>query len=138
VSIDHYGRNVDGFSVSALEEDGFAYLKQFGATNVDSSTHPPSGYEETGSISREIPGLEIAAQTSTASNHTYEMEADNFKDVGHLGFTVDAQTMAAVLFDFVTQLDYRAAVKREFDGLKALFDEYQESLKKVYLKPTVP
>jgi hypothetical protein len=29
-------------------------------------------------------------------------------------------------------------VKREFDGIHALFGEYQEALKKVYGTPTVP
>jgi hypothetical protein len=30
------------------------------------------------------------------------------------------------------------AVKKEFDGIKALFGEYQASLKKVYTVPVVP
>ena len=46
--------------------------------------------------------------------------------------------MTALLFDFATHADYRAAVKREFDGIKALFGEYQEALKKVYTVPHVP
>jgi hypothetical protein len=46
--------------------------------------------------------------------------------------------MAAVLFDFATHADYRTAVKREFDGIKARFGEYQASSKKVYTVPTVP
>jgi hypothetical protein len=33
--------------------------------------------------------------------------------------------------------DYRAAVKKEFDGIKALFSEYQTALKKVYTVPAV-
>ena len=53
------------------------------------------------------------------------MDADNLKEIGHKGFTVDAQAMTAVLFDFATHADYRAAVKKEFDGIKALFGEYQ-------------
>ena len=36
------------------------------------------------------------------------------------------------------QPDYRAAVKREFDGIKLLFGEYQDALKKVYTVPRVP
>ena len=63
------------------------------------------------------------------------MDADNLKEIGHKGFTVDAQAMAAVLFDFATHADYRAAVKKEFDGIKALFGEYQAALKKVYTVP---
>ena len=64
--------------------------------------------------------------------------SDNLKEVGHTGFTIDAQTMAAVLFNFATDEAYRTAVKREFDGIKALFGEYQMALKKVYTVPAVP
>ena len=59
-------------------------------------------------------------------------------EVGHQGFMVDAQAMTALLYDFAIHADYRAAVKREFDGIKALFDEYQAALKKAYPVPTVP
>ena len=65
------------------------------------------------------------------------MDADNLKPIGHTGFTIDAQAMAALLFDFATHADYRAAVKKEFDGIKALFGEYQEALKKAYAVPVV-
>ncbi|HLA88865.1 MAG TPA: hypothetical protein VJL28_00355, partial [Gemmatimonadaceae bacterium] len=98
----------------------------------------PQGYEETGSVSSAIPGIGFSAQSSNAPNHTYEMEADALAEVGHKGFVIDAQAMTALLFDFATRPDYRAAVKREFDGIKALFGEYQEALRKVYVVPKVP
>ena len=66
------------------------------------------------------------------------MEPTRPTDVGHQGFIVDAQAMAALLFDFLTRPDYRATVKREFDGIKVLFDEYKKSLAKAYVKPNVP
>ena len=138
VKIDHYGKALDGIGLATLAEVGFAYMKNFGATGVAPEPAKPQGYEETGSVSRDIPGIGITAQSSTFSNHTYEMEADNLKEIGHKGFTVDAQTMAAVLFDFATHADYRAAVKKEFDGIKVLFGEYQAALGKVYTVPTVP
>ncbi|MBI3403075.1 MAG: peptidase dimerization domain-containing protein [Acidobacteria bacterium] len=138
VKIDHYGKDLDGVSVATFGELGFAYMKQFGATGVNPEPGKPQGFEETGSVSRDIPGIGITAQSSTWSNHTYEMDADNLKEIGHKGFTVDAQTMAAVLFDFATHEDYRAAVKKEFDGIKALFGEYQTALKKAYTVPVVP
>jgi len=47
------------------------------------------------------------------------MDADNLKAIGHKGFTIDAQAMAAVLFDFATHPEYRDAVKKEFDGIEA-------------------
>ena len=138
VKIDHYGHNRDGIGTATLAEVGFAYMKKFGATNVQPEPGKPQGYEETGSVSRDIPGIGLLAQSSTATNHTYEMDADNLKEIGHRGFTIDAQAMTAVLFDFATHGDYRAAVKKEFDGIKALFAEYQAALKKVYTLPNVP
>jgi hypothetical protein len=98
----------------------------------------PQGYEETGSVSSDIPGIGFAAKTSNAPNHTYEMEADALTDVGHKGFVTDAQAMAALLYDVATRADYRALIKQEFAGIKALFGEYQAALKKVYVTPAVP
>ena len=112
-------------------------MKKFGATNVMPEPGKPQGYEETGSVSSNIPGLGFQAQSSNAPNHTYEMEADALTEVGHRGFVIDAQAMAALLFDFGTRPDYRAAVRKEFDGIKALFGEYQEALKKTYTLPKV-
>ena len=48
------------------------------------------------------------------------------------------ERMAAILYDFATHREYRGAVKREFDGIKALFAEYQEALRKTYTLPNVP
>jgi amidohydrolase len=138
VKIDHYGKDLDGISIAALGELGFAYMKKFGATNVMPNPGKPQGFEETGSVSRDIPGASITAHSSNSSNHTYEMDADNYNETGHRGFTVDAETMAAVLFDFATHTDYREAVKKEFAGIKALFGEYQEALRKAYPVPAVP
>jgi hypothetical protein len=85
-----------------------------------------------------IPGIGFSAQTSSFANHTYEMEQDALGEIGHHGFVVDAESMAALLFDFATQADYRAAVKKEMAGIKSLFGEYQEALKKAYPVPNVP
>jgi amidohydrolase len=137
VKIDHYGTARDGISVSTLAEVGYAYMKKFGATNVLVEPGKPQGYEETGSVSSAIPGLGFSAQTSFAPNHTYEMESDALADVGHKGFVVVAQAMAALLFDFATRPEYRSAVKKEFAGIKSLFGEYQEALKKTYVLPKV-
>jgi len=137
VKIDHYGSTRDGISVATLAEVGFAYMKQYGATNVMPEPGKPQGYEETGSVSSAIPGLGFTAQSSTWPNHTYGMEADALAEVGHHGFTVDAQAMTALLYDFATRAEYREAVKREFDGIKSLFAEYIAALEKTYTNPTV-
>jgi amidohydrolase len=138
VKIDNYGNLRDGICVATLDEVGFAHMRRFGATNVAEAPGKPQGYEETGSVSSAIPGMGFQAQTSNSSNHTYEMEADGLIEIGHRGFLVDAQAMTALLVDFATHADYRAAVKREFAGIKALFGEYQEALKMVYGTPKVP
>jgi amidohydrolase len=137
VKIDHYGTARDGISVATLAEMGFAYMRAFGATNVSTEPGKPQGYEETGSVSSAIPGLGFSAHSSNAPGHTYEMEADALAEVGHRGFTVDAQAMTALLFDFATRPDYRAAVKREFDGIKQLSAEYLAALDKTYTEPAV-
>ncbi len=138
VKIDHYGTARDGISVSTLGEPAFAYMKMFGATNVTPEPGKPQGYEETGSVSSAVPGIGFNGHSSNAPGHTYEMEADALGEVGHHGFVMDAQAMSALLFDFATRADYRAAVKREFDGIKALFGEYTAALEKVYRIPQVP
>jgi amidohydrolase len=138
LKIDHYGKNRDGIGTATLADVGFAYMKKYGATNVRPEPGKPQGFEETGSVSRDIPGAEVTAQSSDFPNHTYEMDADNLKEVGHKGFTIDAEAMTALLFDFAAHDDYRAAVKKEFTGIKASFGDYLTALKKVYVTPTVP
>ena len=138
VKIDHYGTARDGISVATLAEVGFAYMKKFGAIKVNPEPGKPQGYEETGSVSRHIPGLGFSAASSNFPNHTYEMEADALTEVGHGGFVIDALGMTALLFDFATRPDYRALVKREFEGIQALQNEYIAALEKPYQVPKVP
>jgi len=137
VKIDHYGKDRDGISVGSLDELAFAYEKKYGATGVLPEPGKPQGYEETGSVSSAIPGVGFSAKSSNAPNHTYEMEQDALGPVGHQGFAVDAQAMAALLFDFATHAEYRAMVKREFQTIKSLHDEYLAALRKVYVVPKV-
>jgi amidohydrolase len=137
VKIDHYGQARDGISVASLEEVGFAYTKKYGGTNVLAEPGKPQGFEETGSVSSAIPGMGFSAQTSHGSYHTYEMQSDALAEIGHHGFVVDAQAMTALLFDFATRPEYRVVVKKEFDGMKALFGEYQEALRRTYVLPKV-
>jgi amidohydrolase len=137
VKIDHYGRDRDGISLSTLEELAFAYMKQFGATGVEPEPGTPEGFEETGSVSSQISGIGVSAKSSSFSNHTYGMEADALKDIGHEGFLIDAETMASILHDFATHPELRDAVKTEFTRIQALFAEYQAALQKAYPKPEI-
>jgi len=137
MKIDRYGTLRDGISVATLSEVAFAYMKKYGATDIVPEPGKPQGYEETGSVSSAIPGMGFTAHSSTAPNHTYQMEADALTDVGHRGFTVDAEAMSALLYDFATHPEYRAAVKREFAGIRTLFGEYQAALEKSYTVPKV-
>src|SRR5579862_1584253 len=100
VKIENYGKDRDGISVSSLAEVAFAYMKKYGATKINDAPGKPQGYEETGSVSSMLPGIGFSAASSNAPNHTYEMEADALTEVGHQGFRVDAQAMAALLYDF--------------------------------------
>jgi amidohydrolase len=137
VKIDHYGHDRDGISLATLEELAFAYMKQFGATGAEPEPGKPKGFEETGNVSSQIPGIGVSAKSSNFSNHTYGMEADGLVDVGHQGFLIDAETMAGVLYDFATHPEIRDAVKTEFTHIRALFGEYQSALQKAYPKPEI-
>ncbi|HYL55534.1 MAG TPA: peptidase dimerization domain-containing protein [Gemmatimonadales bacterium] len=135
IDVDSSSRN--GISVSALNYLAFAYMKKFGATKVEDEPGRPLPFEETGTVATQIPGVGVTSHSSNGGYHTFEMEADALGDVGHHGFLVDAQTMAAVLYHFATDAPYRAAVKREFDGLKALYDDYLTALRSAYPLPNV-
>jgi amidohydrolase len=137
VKIDHYGKDRDGISLATLEELAFAYMKQFGATGVVPEPGKPKGFEETGSVSSQIPGVGVSAKSSNFSNHTYGMEADALIEVGHQGFLIDAETMAAILYDFATHPELREAVETEFTRIQALFGDYQKALQKAYPKPEI-
>jgi amidohydrolase len=137
VKIEHYGHDRDGISLATLEELAFAYMKMLGATGVSPEPGKPKGFEETGSVSSQLPGIGVSAKSSNFSNHTYGMEADALTDVGHAGFMIDAQTLAAILYDFATHAELREAVKTEFTRIQALFGDYQAALQKAYPKPQV-
>ncbi|MBC7895822.1 MAG: peptidase dimerization domain-containing protein, partial [Cytophagaceae bacterium] len=132
VSIEPYGSMRDGISTGALNEVAFAYIRKYGGTRVLADPQKPQGWEETGSVSRDIPGVGFSAFTSTGGFHTYEMEADALNDVGHTGFRIDAMSMAALLYDFATDAGFRAKVQQEFAGTKALFADYVSALKSAY------
>ncbi len=131
------GSDRDGISVATLNEVAFAYAKKYGGTNIQ-PIQPPSGWEETGSISTVIPGVGIQSQTSTATYHTYEMLQDATAEVGHHGFVVDAEAMTAITFDYATQPAFRAAVSTEFKAIQQEFATYQKALESTYPLPTVP
>ena len=126
------GEYRDGFSLGTLEELMFAYVKRFGAVRVNPEPLRPSGYEETGWMARDIPGVGVTAASSDFSNHTYEMTADNYSPLGHGAFLIDAKTEAAILYDFLTDAVFRAAVQTEFKMLASLFDQYQAGLRAAY------
>ena len=65
------------------------------------------------------------------------MEADATKEIGHKGFTIDSETMAAILYDFATHAELRETVNKEFGRLQSLYKEYQAALQKAYPKPQV-
>lgn len=137
VVIDHYAHDRDGISIASLAELDFAYMKMFGATGIIPEPGKPQGYDETGSVSSAIPGVGVTAKSSNWPNHTYGMLADATTEVGHAGFMVDAETEAAILYDFATHPELRNAVKTEFTRIQQLFAEYQKDLQTAYPQPAV-
>lgn len=132
VEIDRYGEYRDGITLGTLEELGFAYAKKLGAPKLSDDVERPSGYEETGFLSREFPGLGVSVASSNFANHTYEMTADNFNELGHTAFLLDAKIMAGVLYHFLTDAPFREQVKREHLTMAQLFDQYVSALRAAY------
>jgi len=132
VQVTRYGEYRDGVTVAMLEELFWAYAKQLGAPGLQEEKGRPAGYEETGPVSREIPGVGITVRSSAFPNHTYDMRDDTFAEIGHTGFLFDAKIEAAILYDFLTQPAFRAAVAEEHRTLAGLQDRYLAALRRVY------
>jgi len=132
VAITRYGEDRDGITVSSLEELFWAYAKKLGAPGLKEELGRPAGYEETGFVSREIPGVGITVRSSSFPNHTYGMRDDAFTEIGHRGFLFDAKIEAAVLYDFLSQSAFRSAVAEEHRVLAGLQDRYLAQLRSVY------
>jgi len=132
VQITRYGEDRDGITTAMLSELWFAYARKLGATGIVEDKGRPAGYEETGFVSREIPGIGIEIKSSNFSNHTYGMRDDTFAEIGHHAFLLDAQVEAAVLYDFLTSPEFRHAVQEEQHTLAGLQEQYLTALRDVY------
>ncbi|HSM59522.1 MAG TPA: amidohydrolase [Longimicrobiales bacterium] len=136
VEIELYGEYRDGITLGTLEELGFAYAKELGAPAINEEPQRPAGYEETGFVTRDIPGLSVGVFSSPAPGHSYDRWRDSMTEVGHTGFLLDAKIMAAVLLDYLEDADFRAAVEREHGEMSGLFDQYLAGLRKAYAAET--
>lgn len=132
VTIDRYGEYRDGITVGSLEELVYAYAGKLGAPRMNAEPNRPDGYEETGFLTRDIPGVSVGIFSSPAPGHSYERWEDSMKEVGHTGFLLDARIMAGVLYHFLSDAPFRETVKAEHKALSGWFDEYLAGLKKVY------
>jgi len=59
VTIDRYGEYRDGITVGGLEELVYAYAEKLGAPKLNPEPQRPDGYEETGFVTRDIPGVSV-------------------------------------------------------------------------------
>ncbi|HSR41406.1 MAG TPA: peptidase dimerization domain-containing protein, partial [Longimicrobiales bacterium] len=136
VEIETYGEYRDGITLGSLEELAFAYAVELDAPRRVEEPDRPAGYEETGFVTRDIPGLGVSVFSSSAPGHSYGRWEDSMKEVGHIGFLMDARIMAAVLFDYLEDADFRSVVQREHREMAALFGLYLESLERAYAEET--
>ena len=132
VEIDRYGEYRDGITLGTLEELYFAYAEQMGAPELNTERQRPAGYEETGYVTRDIPGVGVSVYSSTDTYHTHGMEESAFNTVGHTGFRLDAQIMSAILYDYLTDAGLRRAISEEHGVLRSLLSDYHESLREAY------
>lgn len=132
VTIDRYGEYRDGITLGTLEELTYAYAEHLGAPRLNPEPQRPNGYEETGFVTREIPGVSVGVFSSPAPGHSYPRWEDSMKPVGHTGFLLDAKIMAAVLYHFLSDARFRESVQAEHRALTGWFEEYLAGLKRVY------
>ncbi len=132
VEIDRYGEYRDGITVGSLEELYFAYAEHLDAPKINPEKQRPAGYEETGFLTRDIPGVSVSVYTSSAPGHSYERWNDSMRPVGHTGFELDAKIMAAVLYHFLIDESFRETIAEEHNVMAGLFEQYLERLKEVY------
>jgi amidohydrolase len=132
VEIDRYGEFRDGITLGSLEELTFAYAERLGAPRINPEQQRPAGYEETGFVTRDIPGVGVSVFSSSAAGHSYDRWLDSMTDVGHTGFLHDAKIMAAVLYDFLHDEELRATVAEEHGILSGLLDQYLANLRSEY------
>lgn len=132
VEIDRYGEYRDGISLGTLQELAFAYARELDAPEIDPEPTRPSGYEETGVVTKDIPGVGVSVFSSRGANHTRGMLEDTFNEIGHTGFRISAQILSAILYDFLTRPELREAVEEEHRVLSGLLDEYHQALREAY------
>jgi metal-dependent amidase/aminoacylase/carboxypeptidase family protein len=132
VKIENYGRYRDGITLGTLEELKHALEVSMGAPNITPEPSRPSGYEETGFVARAVPGVGVNVYSSSAAGHSYIKAEDALKPVGHTGFLWDAKIMAGILYTFLTDPQFRQAVKTEHETMAGLLDQYIADLKKAY------
>jgi amidohydrolase len=138
VKIDRYGEYRDGIALGTLEELYYAYARAFQAPKLEAEPGRPAGYEETGGVSLDVPGIGVTVMSSRAPNHTMGMLEDAFTDVGHTGFRLDARIEAAILYDYLTDAAFRDAVRAEHAALRGLYEQYQAGLRKAYAEEIGP
>jgi metal-dependent amidase/aminoacylase/carboxypeptidase family protein len=132
VEIDRYGEYRDGISLGTLQELSFAYAEELDAPNINPEPTRPSGYEETGVVTKDIPGIGISVFSSRGANHTRGMLDDTFNEIGHTGFRVSAEIMSSILYDYLTRPELRTAVAEEHGTLAGLLELYHEALRAAY------
>ena len=132
VKIENYGRYRDGITLGTLEELTFAYAQALGAPRISAELDRPAGYEETGVVSRVVPGVGVSVFSSPAAGHSYEREKDTFTAVVHTGFLLAAKIMAGVLYHFLTDAPFRNAVRDEHREMAGLLERYLAALREAY------
>lgn len=142
VKLEPYGQYRDGITTGMLEELKFAYARLLGASRIVEEPQRPAGYEETGGVAQDLPGVGVSVASSTHPNHTMGMLDDALAPVGHAGFRLDAQIMAVILYHYLTDLPFRQAVDTEHATMRILYRQYQDNLRKAYTseieRPSTP
>ena len=91
VEIDRYGEYRDGISLGTLQELAFAYAGELDAPRMNPEPTRPSGYEETGVVTKDISDIGISVFRSRGASHTRGMLDDTYNEIGYTGFRISAE-----------------------------------------------
>ena len=79
----------------------------------------------------------MSVASSTSPNHTQGMLDDAFTTVGHTGFRMDAQIMAAILYHYLTDATFRQTLRPSTPRYAGCTTSTRTNLRKAYA-PEMP
>lgn len=117
VEIDQYGIYVPPIAVGSLNDLMFSYAKEYGGINVNEEVGPPSGWDETGLCSVQVPGTTVYIGTEgipeVVAGHSQENADISITPAGHNSLILTSKVMGAIGLRLLMDADMRNKITEE-------------------------